>query len=91
MKIRPLADKVVVKRSKSEERTPGGIVLPDGAKEKPRQGEVLAVGPGRRENGETVPVSVETGDVVMFSAYSGHEVKDDVLVLSESEILGVIE
>lgn len=94
MNIRPLHDKVVVKRFEAEERTPGGIVIPDAAREKPRKGKVLAVGPGRRnDQGVLVPMGVKEGDVVLFTAYAGSEVeldKEKLVVLGESDILAIV-
>ncbi|NLM94789.1 MAG: co-chaperone GroES [Firmicutes bacterium] len=93
--LKPLADRVVVKVVEEEERTRGGIVLPDTAKEKPQQGEVIAVGPGRvLDNGERVPVDVKKGDMVIFAKYGGTEVKvegEEYLILRESDILAVLE
>ena len=95
MKIRPLQDRVVVKRTEEETTTKGGIVLPGSATEKPAQGEVVAVGPGKRqENGEYKPVDLKVGDVVVFGKYSSNTVKigeDELLILNENEIFGVIE
>ncbi|MGQ9532155.1 MAG: co-chaperone GroES [Desulfotomaculales bacterium] len=95
MKIRPLGDRVVVKPLPMEERTKGGIVLPDTAKEKPQQGEVLAVGPGRLlDNGQRVPIDLKVGDKILYSKYAGNEIKmegEEYLILRESDILGVIE
>ena len=95
MKIRPLQDRVVVRRMEEETTTAGGIVLPGSAAEKPAQGEVIAVGPGKRlENGELQPVDVKVGDKVVFGKYSSNTVKlgeEELLILSESEIFGVIE
>ncbi len=95
MKIRPLQDRVVVKRSDEETTTAGGIVLPGSAAEKPAQGEVMAVGPGRRlEDGGSQPVDVKVGDTVVFGKYSSNTIKvgdEELLILSESEIYGVIE
>lgn len=95
MKIRPLHDRVVVKRVEEETKTAGGIVLPGTAAEKPSQGEVLAVGPGRvTENGEVRPLDVKVGDKVIFGQYAGSTVKIDgqeYLIMSESEIFGVLE
>ncbi len=95
MKIRPLGDRVVVKPLPTEERTKGGIVLPDTAKEKPQQGEVLAVGPGRLlDNGQRVPIDLKVGDKILYSKYAGNEIKmegEEYLILRESDILGVIE
>ena len=95
MKIRPLQDRVVVRRTEEETTTAGGIVLPDSATEKPAQGEVIAVGPGRiLDNGENRPVDVKVGDTVVFGKYSSNTVKidgEELLILSESEIYGVVE
>ena len=93
MKLTPLHDKVLVKRTDEEQTTPGGIVLPGSAAEKPSQGEVVAVGPGKRdENGVIAPIGVEVGDLVIFGQYGGNEVKidgEEYLILSESDIYGV--
>ena len=93
--IKPLRDRVVVERSDSEEKTAGGIVLPDTAKEKPRQGVVVAVGTGRLlDNGEVHALDVKKGDRVLFGSYAGTEVKvggKELLILNESEILGIVE
>ncbi|MCB1664245.1 MAG: co-chaperone GroES [Pseudomonadales bacterium] len=95
MKIRPLQDRVVVRRKEEETKTAGGIVLPGSAAEKPAQGEVLAVGPGRiMDNGEKRPVDVKVGDTVVFGKYASNTIKvgnEELLILSESEIYGVIE
>jgi chaperonin GroES len=95
MKIRPLQDRVVVRRKEEETKTAGGIVLPGSAAEKPAQGEVLAVGPGRvMESGEKRPVDLKVGDVVVFGKYASNTVKigdEELLILSENEIYGVIE
>jgi chaperonin GroES len=95
MKIRPLQDRVVVRRKEEETKTAGGIVLPGSAAEKPAQGEVLAVGPGRvSENGEKRPVDLKVGDTVVFGKYASNTVKiddEELLILSENEIYGVIE
>ena len=95
MKIVPLGDKVVVHRLKAEERTAGGIVLPDSAQEKPHQGKVLSIGDGRLlENGHRLRMQVKEGDRVMFSSYAGNEVNvdgDTLLIMSEDDILAVIE
>ena len=92
--LKPLRDKVVVERSEAEQKTAGGILLPDTAKDKPKEGVVVAVGPGRvLENGETRALEVKKGDKVLFGGYAGSEVKvdgKDYLILSESEILAVI-
>ena len=93
MKIRPMGDKVVVKASTAEERTAGGIVLPDAAREKPQQGTVVAVGPGRvLDNGERAPVAVQVGDTVIFSKYGGNEIKldgEELLILDQESIYAV--
>jgi chaperonin GroES len=95
MKFRPLHDRVVVRRLEEEERTKGGIIIPDTAKEKPQQGEVVAVGPGaRNEEGHIVALDVKDGDRVLFGKWSGTEVKidgEDLLIMKESDILGIIE
>ena len=95
MNIRPLHDRVIVKRLEQEEKTAGGIIIPDTAKEKPIQGEVLAVGTGSRdESGKVTPLDVKVGDVVLFGKWSGTEVKvdgKDLLVMKESDIIGIIE
>jgi chaperonin GroES len=95
MKFRPLHDRVVVRRVDAEERTAGGIIIPDTAKEKPQQGEVLAVGPGKRdETGKLVPPDVRAGDQILFGKWSGTEVKidgEDLLIMKEDDIMGVVE
>ena len=95
MKFRPLHDRVLLKPLEAEEKTAGGIIIPDTAKEKPMQGEVIAVGPGaRNEKGEIVPLDVKVGDRVLFGKWSGTEVKigsDDLLIVKESDVMGVIE
>jgi chaperonin GroES len=95
MKFRPLHDRVVVKRIDAEAKTAGGIIIPDTAKEKPSQGEIIAVGPGGRdENGKLTPIDLKKGDVVLFGKWSGTEVKidgEDLLIMKESDIMGVIE
>jgi chaperonin GroES len=94
MKFRPLHDRVVVKRIDAEEKTAGGIIIPDTAKEKPSQGEIIAVGPGGRdESGKIVQMGVKAGDRVLFGKWSGTEVKldgEDLLIMKESDIMGVI-
>ena len=94
-KFRPLHDRVVVKRIDAEEKTKGGIIIPDTAKEKPQEGEIVAAGPGARdESGKLVPLDVKTGDRVLFGKWSGTEVKldgEDLLIMKESDIMGVIE
>jgi chaperonin GroES len=95
MNIRPLHDRVVVRRLEEESTTAGGIVLPDSAAEKPSQGEVLAIGPGKAlDNGDVRPLDVKKGDKVLFGQYAGSTVKvdgEELLILSESEIFGVLE
>jgi chaperonin GroES len=95
MKFRPLHDRVVVKRLDAEEKTASGIIIPDTAKEKPSQGEIVAVGPGGRdEAGNLVPLDVKVGDTVLFGKWSGTEVKidgQDLLIMKESDIMGVLE
>ena len=95
MNIRPLQDRIVVKRKEEETTTAGGIVLPGSATEKPSQGEVVAVGPGRRmENGDVHPLDLKEGDTVLFGKYASNTVQvgdDELLILNESEIFGVVE
>ena len=95
MKFRPLHDRVVVKRLESEQKTKGGILIPDTAKEKPQQGEVIAVGPGARdESGKVVALGVKAGDRILFGKWWGTEVKiegDEFLIMKESDIMGIIE
>ena len=95
MKFRPLHDRVVVKRIDAEEKTAGGIIIPDSAKEKPMQGEVVAVGPGARdEQGQVQALDVKAGDRVLFGKWSGTEVKidgEDLLIMKESDIMGVLD
>ena len=95
MKFRPLHDRIVVKRIEAEEKTAGGIIIPDTVKEKPSQGEVVAVGPGGRdEAGKLIPIDIRAGDRVLFGKWSGTEVKidgEDLLIMKESDVLGVLE
>jgi chaperonin GroES len=95
MQFRPLHDRVVVRRIEEDERTPGGIIIPDTAKEKPQQGEVIAAGPGARdEKGVVQPLDVKAGDRILFGKWSGTEVKidgEELLIMKESDILGVLE
>ena len=95
MKFRPLHDRIVVKRIEAEEKTAGGIIIPDTVKEKPSQGEVIAVGPGGRdEAGKLIPIDIRVGDRVLFGKWSGTEVvidSEDLLIMKESDIFGVIE
>jgi chaperonin GroES len=94
LKFRPLHDRVVVKRIEAEEKTKGGIIIPDTAKEKPQEGEIVAVGPGGRdENGKLITMGVKAGDRVLFGKWSGTEVKidgQDLLIMKESDIMGVL-
>jgi len=94
MKFRPLHDRVVVKRLESEEKTKGGIIIPDSAKEKPQEGQVVSVGPGGRdEAGKLIPIDLKAGDKVLFGKWSGTEVKingEDLLIMKESDIMGVL-
>src|ERR1700747_2242103 len=95
MKFRPLHDRVVLKRIEAEEKTSGGIIIPDTAKEKPQQGEVISVGPGGRdESGKLIPIDLKAGDRVLFGKWPGREVKLDVveyLIMKESDIMGVLD
>ena len=95
MKFRPLHDRVVVKRLEEDTKTAGGIIIPDTVKEKPQQGEIVAVGPGGRdESGKITPLDVKVGDKVLFGKWSGTEVKidgKDLLIMKESDIMGVLE
>jgi chaperonin GroES len=95
MKFRPLHDRIVVRRIEAEEKSAGGIIIPDTAKEKPSQGEVIAVGPGGRdESGKLIPIDLKEGDRVLFGKWSGTEVKidgEELLIMKESDIMGVID
>ena len=95
MKFRPLHDRVLVRRIEAEEKTAGGIIIPDTAKEKPMEGEVIAVGPGaRNEKGELFPLDVKAGDRILFGKWSGSEVRmdgQDLLIMKESDIMGIVE
>jgi len=95
MAFRPLGDRVLVKRVEEEQKTKGGIIIPDTAKEKPQEGEVIATGPGvRDDNGKVQPLDVKTGDKILFGKWSGSEVKLDgveLLIMKESDILGVVD
>ena len=95
MKFRPLHDRIVVRRIAAEEKTAGGIIIPDTVKEKPSQGEVIAVGPGGRdEAGKLIPIDIRVGDRVLFGKWSGTEVKidgEDLLIMKESDVFGVVE
>ena len=95
MKFRPLHDRVVVRRVDSEAKSAGGIIIPDTAQEKPQEGEIVAVGPGARdESGKLVPLDVKSGDRILFGKWSGTEVKvdgEDLLIMKESDVMGVIE
>ena len=95
MTFRPLHDRVVVRRVEGEEKTKGGIIIPDTAKEKPQEGEIVAVGPGARdEDGKLIPLDVKAGDRVLFGKWSGTEVKidgEDLLIMKESDIMGIVD
>jgi chaperonin GroES len=95
MQFRPLHDRVVIRRLEQEEKTAGGIIIPDTAKEKPQEGEVIAVGPGARDDhGELQPLDVKAGDRVLFGKWSGTEVKidgEELMIMKESDIMGIIE
>ena len=95
LKFRPLHDRVVVRRIEADEKTKGGIIIPDTAKEKPMQGKVIAAGPGARdENGKLVPMGVKVGDKILYGKWSGTEVKvdgEDLLIVKESDILGIVQ
>ncbi len=95
MKIRPLQDRVIVKRLEEEEKTKGGIIIPDTAKEKPQEGKVIAVGKGKvTEEGKVIPLDVKVGDKILFGKYSGSEIKiggEEHLIMKEEDILGIIE
>ena len=95
MKIRPLYDRVVVKRIEETERMQGGLYIPDSAKEKPQEGEVVAVGKGKRlEDGKVTPLDVQVGDRILFGKYSGSEIKldgDDFMIMREDEVLGILD
>ncbi|AMS39140.1 molecular chaperone GroES [Aminobacter sp. Y103A] len=95
MKFRPLHDRVVIRRAEGDIKSKGGIIIPDNAKEKPQQGEVLAVGPGTRdESGKLIPLDVKAGDTVLFGKWSGTEVKidgADVLIMKEADVMGIVD
>ena len=95
MKFRPLHDRVVIRRIEGEDKTKGGIIIPDTAKEKPMEGEIVAVGPGARdEKGTIVPLDVKHGDHILFGKWSGSEIKldgEDLLIMKETDVMGVIE
>ena len=93
-RIRPLHDRVIIKRIAEEEKTKGGIIIPDTAKEKPQEGRVVAVGPGKYEDGKRIPLDVKAGDNILFGKYSGSEIKlndEEHLIMREEDILGIIE
>jgi chaperonin GroES len=95
MKFRPLHDRILVRRIEAEEKTAGGIIIPDNAKEKPSQGEVVAAGPGGRdETGKLIPIDIKAGDRVLFGKWSGTEVKidgEELIIMKESDVLGILE
>lgn len=93
-RIKPLHDRIIVRRLEEEAKTKGGIIIPDTAKEKPQRGKVVAVGPGKREDGKHHPVDVKAGDIILFAKYGGTEIRldgEDHLILREDDVLGVIE
>jgi chaperonin GroES len=92
--IRPLRDRIIVKRIQEEEKTKGGLIIPDTAKEKPQEGQVVAVGPGKQDDGKVISLDVRAGDKVLFGKYSGTEIKlegEEHLILREDDILGIVE
>ena len=94
VKFRPLHDRVIVKRIQEEEKSAGGIIIPDTAKEKPQEGKVVAVGPGKQEDGKVIPLGVKAGDKILFGKYSGSEVKLDdkeYLIMREDDVLAILE
>ena len=94
LKVRPLHDRVIVKRLEEEEKSKSGIIIPDTAKEKPQEGRVVAVGPGKHEDGKVVPLDVKAGNKILFGKYAGAEIKlngEEHLILREDDILGIIE
>jgi chaperonin GroES len=94
VRIKPLHDRIIVKRVEEEDKTKGGIIIPDTAKEKPQQGKVVSVGNGRKEDGKVIPLDVKAGDKILFGKYSGTEIKldgEDHLILREEDVLGIIE
>jgi chaperonin GroES len=93
-KIRPLHDRVIVKRIEEEEKSKGGIIIPDTAKEKPQEGKVVAVGSGKREDGKVIPLDLKVGDKILFGKYAGTEIKlngEEHLILREDDVLGIVE
>ena len=92
--FRPLGDRILIKRIKEEEKTKGGIIIPDTAKEKPQEGKVVAVGKGKYEDGKLIPIEVKVGDKILFGKYSGSEVKlegEDLIIMREEDILGILD
>jgi len=93
-RVKPIHDRIIVKRIAEEDRSKGGIIIPDTAKEKPQQGKVVAAGPGKREEGKVFPLDVKAGDIVLFAKYGGTEIKldgEDHLILREDDVLGIVE
>jgi chaperonin GroES len=95
MKFRPLHDRVVIRRAEGDIKSKGGIIIPDNAKEKPQEGEVIAVGPGSRdESGKLIPLDVKAGDIILFGKWSGTEVKidgEDLLIMKETDVMGILD
>ncbi|MDO8433042.1 MAG: co-chaperone GroES [Candidatus Binatus sp.] len=92
--FRPLGDRILIKRIKEEEKTKGGIIIPDTAKEKPQEGKVIAVGKGKYDEGKLIPIEVKVGDKILFGKYSGSEIKlegEDLIIMREDDILGILE
>ena len=93
-RVKPLHDRIIVKRLEEEGKSKGGIIIPDTAKEKPQQGKVVAVGPGRKEDGKVVPLDVKAGDTILFAKYAGTEIRlagEEHIILREDDVLGVVE
>jgi len=93
-RVKPLHDRIIVKRLAEEEKSKGGIIIPDNAKEKPQQGKVVAVGAGKREDGKVLPLDVKAGDTILFAKYSGTEIKldgEEHLIMREDDVLGIVE
>ena len=94
IRVKPLQDRIIVRRVAEEEKSKGGIIIPDTAKEKPQQGKVVAVGPGKKEDGKVLPLDVKAGDTILFARYSGTEIKldgEEHIILREDDVLGIVE